>query len=43
MLPDNKYRNYVDVGGFKFNSCNAKSLWIQKTHQDTSQIVALQF
>ena len=29
--------------GFKFTSCNTKSLSIQTTHKDTTQIVALQF
>ena len=36
-------KNIYTLEGFKFTSCNFKSLCIQTTHKDTSQIVALQF
>ena len=36
-------KNIYTSEGFKFSSCNAKSLWIQTRHKDTSQTVALQF
>ena len=36
-------KNIYTSEGFKFTSCNAKSLWIQTRHKDTSQTVALQF
>ena len=36
-------KNIYTWEGFKFTSCNPKSLWIQTTQKDTGQIVALQF
>ena len=32
-------KNIYTSEGFKFTSCNAKSLWIETRHKDTSQTV----